>query len=106
MSDADVSRYWGQLQDESFMILVDMLGLDLPNPRLVRAPVLVLGAGRDAIIRPSEIEATARAYRTRAVVFPDLVHDLMLGRGTETVAAAIRAWLDELSRSGGPRETP
>jgi hypothetical protein len=51
------------LQEESFLAYLDMLALDLPKPEKVKTPLLVLGGARDNFIRPSEIEATARAAK-------------------------------------------
>jgi pimeloyl-ACP methyl ester carboxylesterase len=58
--------YWKQTQDDSFRAFLDMVALDLPKPEKVKTPLLVLGAARDNMIGPREIEATARAYNTQA----------------------------------------
>ena len=57
---------------------------------------IVLGAARDNMIGPREIEATARAYNTQAVIIPDVAHNSMLEQGWQTVAERILVWLDEL----------
>lgn len=72
-----------------------MLVLNLPKPGRVQPPVLVVGAEHDAIFPPGQVAATARAYRTTALMFPDMAHDMMLERGWEAVAAAVVAWLRE-----------
>jgi hypothetical protein len=41
------------------------------------------------------VEATARAYRTEAVVFPDVAHDMMLDVRWKRVADHIVAWVRE-----------
>lgn len=87
--------YFVQLQDESYRALLDMLVLDLPKPRRVSTPLLVLGGTDDNIFRPYEIVATAKAYRTEAVIFPNMAHDLMLDPGWQTVADRIMGWLSE-----------
>jgi len=71
-------EYWKQTQDDSFMAFLDMIALDLPQPEKVKTPLLVLGAARDNMIDPSEIEATARAYHTQAEIIPDVAHNSML----------------------------
>src|SRR5512138_2134051 len=89
-------KYWKQTQDDSFMAFVDMVALDLPKPEKVKTPVLVLGAGRDNMIGPREIEATARAYNTRAEIIPDVAHNSMLEQNWQSVADRILSWLNKL----------
>ncbi len=45
--------------------------------------------------RPSQVEATARAYHTQAVIFPNMAHGMILEDGWEAVAGRIIAWLTE-----------
>jgi len=61
----------------------------------VKTPVLVLGAARDNMLQPREIEATARAYHTQAQIIPDVAHTSMLETRWETVAERILVWLQE-----------
>ena len=72
-----------------------MVALDLPKPEKVKTPLLVLGAARDNMIGPREIEATARAYNTQAEIIPDVAHNSMLERNWQAVADRILAWLNE-----------
>jgi len=88
-------KYWKQTQDDSFMAFVDMVVLDLPRPEKVKTPMLVLGAGRDNMIGPREVDATARAYHTHAEFIPDVAHNSMLEQGWQNVAERILAWLNE-----------
>jgi pimeloyl-ACP methyl ester carboxylesterase len=87
--------YADALQDESYRAFLDLLALNLPKPQRVRprAPVLVLGADRDAIISRREVEATARAYHTEAAFFPT-AHDMMLEADWRAVADHALHWLD------------
>lgn len=70
-----------------------------PHPALVCsrhvARGLVLGAGADTLISPTEVEATARAYQTEAERFPGMGHAMMLDVGWQEVADRILAWLAE-----------
>jgi pimeloyl-ACP methyl ester carboxylesterase len=91
----ELREYWKRMQDESFMALLDMIVLDRPNPARVRTPLLVLGAARDAMLSPREIEATARAYHAPFDIIPDVAHNSMLERRWEGVAERILAWLTE-----------
>jgi pimeloyl-ACP methyl ester carboxylesterase len=93
LSEDEVVTYWRKLQDESFRAFLDMLILDLPRPSKPRAPILVLGAERDAIFFRDEIDATARAYGTTAEWLRGVAHDAMLDRGWQTCADHILEWL-------------
>jgi pimeloyl-ACP methyl ester carboxylesterase len=90
-----VQEIFAQLQDESYRTFLDLLVFDLPRTHLVDTPMLVLGANNDMIFTAAEIAATARAYGTEAVMFPDMAHDMMLEIGWEKVADTILAWLHE-----------
>lgn len=95
MSEEKVREYFSLLQDESYRAYLDMLGLNLPTPEAVKTPMLVLGAARDTMISAVEVEETARAYDTKAEIFPDMAHDMMLEHGWEKAAERIRDWLGE-----------
>lgn len=93
--DDELRGYWEQMQDESYLALLDMVALDLPKPASVRTPALVLGAARDNMLAPREIEVTARAYHARCEIIPDVAHDSMLELHWRNVAERILAWLNE-----------
>jgi len=90
-----VEAFAGRLQDESYLGFLDMLMLDLPKPHKVNTPMLVLGAADDTIFHPREVEATARAYNTKPVIFPRMAHDMMLEPGWQQVADHVVTWLTE-----------
>jgi pimeloyl-ACP methyl ester carboxylesterase len=96
LPDELLVEYWKQTQDDSFMAFLDMVALDLPKPEKVKTPVLVLGAARDNMIAPHEIEVTARAYNTHAQMIPDVPHNSMLDSRWQSVANRILTWLNEL----------
>ena len=95
MPQEQVNTHFARIQEESFRAALDVALLDLPRPKRVITPMLVLGAANDRIFTVSEIEKTARAYHTDAEIFPDMAHDMMLDSGWEGVADRILAWLDE-----------
>ena len=88
-------EYWKQTQDDSFRAFLDMVALDLPRPEKVKTPLLVVGAAQDNMIGRREIEATARAYRTKAEIIPNVPHNSMLDPHWQSVAERILAWLNE-----------
>ena len=91
----EFERHFARLQPESFRVQIEALLLNLPQPQRVRTPMLVLAAANDTIFSVAEEQATAQAYGTEAVVFPDMAHDMMLEPGWETVAQRILSWLGE-----------
>ena len=93
--DEQLRAYWQLMEDESYMAFLDMVALDLPKPVKVKTPLLILGAARDNMLKPSEIEASARAYHTKAEIIPDVAHNSMLEVRWQTVAERILGWLNE-----------
>jgi len=93
MAEGQVMNFWQLMQDESFMAFLDMLVLDLPDPGRVKTPLLVLGASRDNLLKPREIEATAYACNTQSEFISGVAHDMMLEPGWEGVARRILEWL-------------
>lgn len=45
------------------------------------------------MLKPSEIEASARAYNTQAEIIPNVAHNSMLEVGWQAVVERIRDWL-------------
>lgn len=95
LAEAQLLEYWKQMQDDSFMAFLDMLGLNLPKPEKIKTPLLVLGVARDNMLKPSEIEATARAYNTQAEIITDVAHDSMLEQNWRAVAERILVYLKQ-----------
>jgi pimeloyl-ACP methyl ester carboxylesterase len=88
-------EYWAQMQEESYRAFLDMVALDLPRPAKVKTPLLVLGAGRDHMLMPSEIRATGQAYNTQAEIIAGVAHNSMLERNWQAVAERILVWLNK-----------
>ncbi len=93
MPDSDVLKYVARFGEESARIGLDGLVLNLPRPKRVTTPLLVLGAQNDGAHTAEEVRATARAYRTEAEFFPNMGHDMMLEPGWPAVAERIHTWL-------------
>jgi len=91
--DVQLLEYWKQLQDDSYMAYLDMVALDLPKPAKGKTPLLVLGVGRDNMITPGEIEATALAYNAQSEIIADVAHNSMLETRWQSVAERILVWL-------------
>lgn len=90
-----LTKYHAQVQDESFRAYMDMMMLNLPQPKKINTPMLVIGASDDNMIISSEVEATAKAYNTRAEFFSDIGHAMMLDIGWQVVADRVLEWFNE-----------
>lgn len=95
MPEEKVRDYQARMSDESYRGFLDMLFLNLPKPERITTPMLVMGAANDTSLRPHQVEATARAYHTKAIIFPNMGHGMMLEEGWEAVAGRIISWLHE-----------
>ncbi len=94
VAKADSARHFARMGPESMRATLDMAGANLPDLRRIAAvPVLVLGAGEDALISPAFVRATARAFGIEAEIFPGMAHGMMLEPGWEGVAERILNWL-------------
>jgi pimeloyl-ACP methyl ester carboxylesterase len=90
--DAKIAEYTKRLGKESFRAFWEMI-YNLPKPKRLTTPILVLGGENDVIVPPREIENTARAYNADYMIFPATAHDLMLERNWQTVADFMIDWL-------------
>jgi len=95
--DGKVAEYAGRFGREAYRAALEMI-YNLPRPRKIKAPLLVVGAEDDAILAPKKIEATARAYGADCKIFPNVAHDMMLERGWREVADFVAGWLEKKVR--------
>lgn len=92
-SDDKFLAYYPYIQTESFRLALEAALLNLPRPQKIQTPLLVLGAENDRVFTVAEQRRTARAYKTEAILYPDMAHDMMLERGWKAVADQILSWL-------------
>lgn len=88
-------KYHANMNDESFRMYLDLLGLNLVRTKKIKTPLLVLGAKNDAVISNGDVEKTAKAYNSTAEIFPNMAHDMMLEKGWQAVAERIMKWFEE-----------
>jgi len=92
-----LSRYYKLTQPESPRVIWDMTFFDLPQLWRIRMPpLLVLGAERDVMVPPQQVELCAQTYGSQAEIFAGLGHAMMLDVGWQKVADRIAGWLGEL----------
>ena len=92
--DEKFLEYYARIQTESFRLALEAAFLNLPRPKRIRAPLLVIGAEKDRVFTVSEERKTARAYDTEAIIYPEMAHDMMLERSWQVVADQILNWLN------------
>lgn len=92
-----ISKYVRRFGSESYRANLEMI-YNLPDPRKLKTPLLVIGAENDALIAPRKIEKTARAFDADCKIFPDAAHDLMLESDWQTVADFMIQWLEKKIR--------
>jgi pimeloyl-ACP methyl ester carboxylesterase len=74
-----------------------MIGISIDAPRLREVPSLVIGAGLDDVIHPSEARRTADLIGASYEEFPSASHfGLVMGEHTwPEVAASVHGWLED-----------
>lgn len=97
ISDADVQRFFWQMQSESQRVIMDMMGLNLPMlDGYPDFPMLVLGAENDALFPRLVVESTAKIYQADKYIFPNIAHAMMLENQWQVVADKIITWLQKV----------
>lgn len=92
--DDYIAQFLPYAETESPLVMLDLLGLDLPQREQKQTPpALVLGAEKDVFISELALEQTARAFGVDYEVFPGMAHGMMLDRDWQQVADRILAWL-------------
>ncbi|HEY0048467.1 MAG TPA: alpha/beta fold hydrolase [Pyrinomonadaceae bacterium] len=95
--DRKIAGYAARFGKESYRAALEMI-YNLPKPRKIKTPLLVIGAENDALIAPKKIEKTARAFNADCRIFPAMAHDLMLESGWRAVADFMIDWLEKKIR--------
>ena len=82
-----------KMQDESFVVFLQIMGLTPPDTRKVRIPVLIIGAEKDYLIPESGTRKMAATYRTEPWIVPNAPHNLMMEDGWERITERISDFL-------------
>jgi pimeloyl-ACP methyl ester carboxylesterase len=92
--DEKLKKYFALIQDESLRAAMSIIYGKI-RPELIKTPILVLGAANDFLVTSKDLRVTEKAYNTKAELFPDMAHDMMLETGWQTVADRILQWLKQ-----------
>jgi pimeloyl-ACP methyl ester carboxylesterase len=93
LDPADAERHERRLTAESPLAQLEITLA--PRPARAHGPVLVLGAGDDALVPPHDVVRTARSYGTIAHLFRGMGHDVMLEPRWPEPLTLMLDWLDE-----------
>jgi pimeloyl-ACP methyl ester carboxylesterase len=93
ISEKQLETAFQNVQDESYLAYLDMLVLDLPKPRKIKTPMLVIGGGNDFIFGKKDVLATAKAYNTEGVIFENEAHNLFMENNWRDVAKVIEVFI-------------
>lgn len=90
--DSKIAKYVECFGKESYRAALEMI-YNLPKPKNIKTPLLVVGAENDGLIAPKKIEKTARVFSADCQIFPDMAHDMMIERNWQMVADYMIEWL-------------
>jgi pimeloyl-ACP methyl ester carboxylesterase len=76
--DRSMDQYLTFIQAESYRAVASMMTRGIRDHAKVTTPLLVLGAGRDRLVPPDAVAATAEVYKTAPVMYDEMSHMMML----------------------------
>ena len=83
-----LKEYHKLVQNESFRAYIDMLLMRV-NYKKIHTKVLILGAEKDTIFPPNQINRLAKKFNSEATIFISTGHNMMLEKDWEKVADAM-----------------
>lgn len=94
--EKQLKEYHTLLKTDSFRAFMDMIFLDLPNPKKVNnIPMLMLGGTDDVIVSSKEVKTMAKTYEAEVDIFQGMGHAMMLEKNWKQVADRIISWIDK-----------
>ncbi len=95
ISEESFHKYYQKLQDESFKALSETGGGIKWKPLRNNPPLLIVEAGRDAVISKTRLAETAKLYGTDLARLDDLAHDVMIDVEWRKTAELVNSWLNK-----------
>lgn len=99
LPDHEAAAYLRRLDPAAVRTQLEF-GLPRRTPH-IDVPLLVLGAEGDRLIDPVDVVRTARRLGTRARMFRDMGHSMMLDAGWRAPLEVMLHWLDEVATDVG-----
>ena len=100
LPESELYAHHGRLQEESYLVNLQMLSTFPPYRQVPGLPVLVLGAEHDGAVRPWHARATAAKLGAEVDILPGLAHDMMMDVAWQSAAERVVAWLEKLQKEG------
>ncbi|MEW6515364.1 MAG: alpha/beta fold hydrolase [candidate division FCPU426 bacterium] len=91
-----IRNYFQRTVPESFLIFLELLWVTPAKFAKLPVPSLVIGAEQDRLFKPSQMQATARAYGSDLFMVPGTAHNVMLEDHWELAAKAMSDWMKKL----------
>lgn len=88
-------KYYQSLQDESYHAIMEIGPGTKWKPLKGNPPILIVEAGKDAIIPKKRLAETARLYGTDLSKLDTLAHDMMLDVEWAKTADLVNSWLSK-----------
>jgi pimeloyl-ACP methyl ester carboxylesterase len=80
------------MQDESFLVFLEMVALNLPDHKKVKTPLLIIGGEKDYLIPEKATRKMAELYKSETFTVKNAPHNLMMEPGWEKVAEKIETF--------------
>jgi pimeloyl-ACP methyl ester carboxylesterase len=93
ISEKQLENAFQNVEDESYLAYLDMLFLDLPKPKKINIPILVIGGTADYIFNKKDVLATAKAFYTEGSLFEGEAHNLFMENSWRDAAKVILDFL-------------
>ncbi len=109
MPQDKIEEYAQLFQDESIPVLFQIQRRNLfHHPPRKGVPCLVVGAGNDTLVHPSDIDLLASLHQATKEVIPNLAHDVMLDTRWHLAAESLLSWIKKTFEEKGskPKDPP
>jgi pimeloyl-ACP methyl ester carboxylesterase len=82
------------LKDESFLVFLDMIGMNLPDAKKMSRPLMIVGAEKDYLVPLKDTLKMAKAYGKEPYIIRGASHNFFLESGWEPTATAILKFIE------------
>ncbi len=96
MPSDEMKKYAAKLQEESFLVFLQMVLLKLPRVAKHEIPMLIIGGEKDFLIPASDTIKMAKKFNTEPFIIKNASHCLMLEQEWQEVAGQINKYYREL----------
>ena len=79
----------GQMQDESFLVFLEMAALNLPDYKKIKTPLMIIGGEKDYLIPEKATRKMAELYKAEPIIVKNAPHNIMMEAGWEKIAEKI-----------------